>query len=147
MGSFNDPIFCIASYFRFFWLYKDAVEKQNGCDAKFGVILRCIRRGVAILISSLKSDDDGKCMKLTTMYVTWQDYCSTMSKTNRQTHTQTNKQTNRYTVKELWKALSCNYTCKGKMLCKIILKMIRTFFIYFCKLGRSKCLQNMIYHN
>ncbi|XP_052719066.1 uncharacterized protein LOC128190882 isoform X2 [Crassostrea angulata] len=36
----------------------DAVEKQNGCDAKFGVILRCIRRGVAILISSLKSDDD-----------------------------------------------------------------------------------------
>lgn len=100
--------FCIASYFRLFWLYKDAVEKQNGCDAKFGVILRCIRRGVAILISSLKSDDDGKCMKLTTMYVTWQDYCSTMSKTNRQTHTQTNKQTNRYTVKELWKALSCN---------------------------------------
>lgn len=84
----------------FFWLYKDAVEKQNGCDAKFGVILRCIRRGVAILISSLKSDDDGKCMKLTTMYVTWQDYGSTMSKTN--------KQTNRYAVKELWKALSCN---------------------------------------
>uniref|UniRef100_K1R0M8 Uncharacterized protein n=1 Tax=Magallana gigas TaxID=29159 RepID=K1R0M8_MAGGI len=36
----------------------DAVEKQNDCDAKFGVILRCIRRGVAILISSLKSDDD-----------------------------------------------------------------------------------------
>lgn len=36
----------------------DAVDKQEGCDAKFGVILRCIRRGVAVLISSLKSDDE-----------------------------------------------------------------------------------------
>lgn len=130
MGSFNDPIFCIASYFRFFWLYKDAVEKQNGCDAKFGVILRCIRRGVAILISSLKSDDDGKCMKLTTMYVTWQDYCSTMSKTNRQTHTQTNKQTDILlkNYEKLWVAIK---RAKVKCFARLYWKWFEHFSFIF----------------
>lgn len=124
--------FCIASYFRLFWLYKDAVEKQNGCDAKFGVILRCIRRGVAILISSLKSDDDGKCMKLTTMYVTWQDYCSTMSKTNRQTHThkQTNKQTDipLKNYEKLWVAIK---RAKVKCFARLYWKWFEHFSFIF----------------
>ncbi|XP_062595759.1 uncharacterized protein LOC134257128 isoform X2 [Saccostrea cucullata] len=34
------------------------VEKQDGCDAKFGLVLRCIRGGVVAVMDGLKSDKD-----------------------------------------------------------------------------------------
>ncbi|XP_061171871.1 uncharacterized protein LOC133181368 [Saccostrea echinata] len=34
------------------------VEKEDGCDAKFGLVLRCIRGGVVAVMDGLKSDKD-----------------------------------------------------------------------------------------
>lgn len=37
-------------------VYLEDIEKQDTCDAKFGLILRCIRGGVVAVIDSLRSN-------------------------------------------------------------------------------------------
>lgn len=39
-------------------LIPDAVAKQEGCDAMFGLILSCVRDGVVSVRNKLTSDDD-----------------------------------------------------------------------------------------
>lgn len=35
------------------------VENTEGCDAKFGLIFGCVRKGVKAVIQNLESDTDG----------------------------------------------------------------------------------------
>lgn len=37
-------------------VYLEDIEKQDICDVKFGLILRCIRGGVVVVIDSLRSN-------------------------------------------------------------------------------------------
>lgn len=36
------------------------IEKQDGCDAKFGMVLKCIRGGVVAVMDFLKGNEDSK---------------------------------------------------------------------------------------
>lgn len=48
------------SYSGFFIVFFVAdVENTEGCDAKFGLIFGCVRKGVEAVIQNLESDTDG----------------------------------------------------------------------------------------
>lgn len=52
--------FVILILFRFFYCFFVAdVENTEGCDAKFGLIFGCVRKGVEAVIQNLESDTDG----------------------------------------------------------------------------------------
>lgn len=53
--------FVILILFRFFYcfFFVADVENTEGCDAKFGLIFGCVRRGVEAVIQNLESDTDG----------------------------------------------------------------------------------------
>lgn len=52
--------FVILILFSFFLFVIVAdVENTEGCDAKFGLIFGCVRKGVKAVIQNLESDTDG----------------------------------------------------------------------------------------
>lgn len=53
--------FCNINLIQFFFLFFFVADVENteGCDAKFGLIFGCVRKGVEAVIQNLESDTDG----------------------------------------------------------------------------------------
>jgi hypothetical protein len=52
--------FHVNVHLKLVFFFSADIEKQDGCDAKFGLVLTCIRGSVVAVIDRLKSSEDSK---------------------------------------------------------------------------------------